>query len=146
MPLTNWQVLLCALPLMLLLTSASSMINVYKRPLRTFLSMFSSTNHIQRIYDALHPLSTPDIEQLARQPDNSEAINKCLGAVDSLTLEDVGLSADILSKVRDSVCMNIFSCKNFHLAVFIIPKGFGIPLHDHPNVSYHSSLAVFLFS
>jgi hypothetical protein len=32
------------------------------------------------------------------------------------------------------VCMNVYSCSTFHLAVFLIPKGCSLPLHDHPKV------------
>ena len=97
--------------------------------------LFSSYNPIQSIYDTLAPLSNGDIANIVADPRSTDAVQKCLKVMENLRLEDIGLNQNVLNQVTESVCMNIFSCDKFHLAVFIIPNGQSLPLHDHPKVS-----------
>ena len=45
------------------------------------------------------------------------------------------LDQGFLDQFHVPVCMEICSVPNFCFAVFILPAGFRLPLHDHPSMS-----------
>ena len=54
-------------------------------------------------------------------------LRECMKAMEGVTLQDLGLSAAALSRVREAVCMTVVSSQDFDIAVFILPPG-DIPL------------------
>ena len=138
----NWQ-LLIIIPVILIFMFQIKTINslfTKARGFNRFYRLFSSKNPLQKIYDILSPLNESHIRSIVSAPEESIHIKECIDSMENITLNDVGLSSSSLSRIKDCVCMNIYSCKKFHIAVFIIPTGCSLPLHDHPNVRYISSL------
>ncbi len=96
---------------------------------------------IQTLYDCLVKFSNSlNYEVDIYNPDNSNAIKECLEIMNFLTLSDVGLENINLNNIGQSACMSILSTDKFELAVFILPKGLSLPLHDHPNMSVLSKV------
>ena len=95
-------------------------------------------NPIQVIYDALYDAR----EKIIGISDQyvSQDFSEFMDAMNMLTLEDIGLRESALRSLRSSVCMAICSNKFFDMAIFLIPAGGKIPLHDHPNMTVVSKL------
>jgi PCO_ADO len=93
---------------------------------------------IQEIYDKL--VSINDINAVAKRPRSSAQIRDIMEAMEDVTLSDLGLSKESLRAQRHSTCMNVVLAEDFHVSVFIIPKGKGLPLHDHPGMTVISKL------
>ena len=107
------------------------------RKIKKIIRLFSSSiNPIQNIYNNLSPLNESEVEAIAVNPESSSVIKECLKSMEKVTLTDIGLSNAVLNKINENICMNIYSCKTFHIAVFIIPTGCSLPLHDHPKVRF----------
>lgn len=95
---------------------------------------------VQSIYDSLVKIN--DWTDAVNSPLSSDEIVSCIDIMNQLNGEDIGIDSTFLSKLRYSVCMNICSTPNFNIALFIIPAGSGIPLHDHPNMTVLSKLVM----
>jgi hypothetical protein len=88
-----------------------------------------------------HLLSVPDIgTDQADLSMESPYLQTCLGLMNQLRLEHLGLSENGVNSVKRSCCMNIVSTGQFDLTVFILPSGSVIPLHDHPNMAVLSKV------
>jgi len=57
-----------------------------------------------------------------------------------VTLEELGLRREHVERLRDSVCMSIVQTPNFNIAVFLLPRGASLPLHDHPGMTVLSKV------
>ena len=97
-----------------------------------------SVESLQSIYDNL--MSITDIKQTVAQPKSDVQIQKVMEAMNNVKLSDLGLTEAYLQRERDCVCMNIVCTDKFHLSVFILPRGKGLPLHDHPGMTVVSKL------
>ena len=95
-------------------------------------------NPIQIIYDSLCNAGEK-IMSVCDQSINPD-FSECMDAMNMLTLEDIGLRESALRSLRSSVCMTICSNTFFDMAIFLIPAGGKIPLHDHPNMTVISKL------
>ena len=95
---------------------------------------------IQRIYDSLSSIVL--LEESLNSPNDCPFIKDCLNAMDEVTLTELGLDLDYVQNAKESVCMNIVNCNEFDIAVFIIPKGRQLPLHDHPSMVVLSKVIV----
>jgi cysteamine dioxygenase len=93
---------------------------------------------IQSIYDSL--IEVKDLKECVANPAQNVHIRKCIEAMNNLELSNIGLDNRMVSRIQDSVCMSIACHDNFDIAVFIIPKGRRIPLHDHPEMCVFSKL------
>ncbi len=95
---------------------------------------------LQRIYDSLSSIS--DYAQAAAQPNNNVRIAEIMEAMSKVQLSDLGLTEANLQRIKDNVCMHVVTTDDFHVSVFIMPKGKGLPLHDHPGMTVISKLVV----
>lgn len=93
---------------------------------------------LQHIYDTL--LSITDYTRAAAQPNSNIKISEIMEAMSKVQLSDLGLTEMQLKRIKDNVCMNVISTNDFHLSVFIMPQGKGLPLHDHPGMTVISKL------
>jgi hypothetical protein len=124
---------------MLLLSFAFSRKRITSPLYSTFSSLsFSGSNAIQKIYDSLK--SIENNEYSSQNPFNCPQIQKSADLMNNITLKDLGLDEYKVVSRTYSHCMNVFCCDNFHLAVFILPSGAKIPLHDHPLMTVCSKL------
>jgi len=97
-----------------------------------------SVVNIQAMYDAMSRCS--DVSVSARNPLMCKDVQSCLDAMNKVSLHEIGLSEDDVPFLKDNMCMDIFSSSNFNIAVFIIPSGHKLPLHDHPGMAVLSKL------
>ena len=97
-----------------------------------------SVESLQSIYDNL--MSIADIKQTAAQPKSNVQIQKVMEAMNNVKLSDLGLTDAYLQREKDCVCMNVVCTDSFHVSVFILPRGKGLPLHDHPGMTVLSKL------
>src|SRR5690554_2223805 len=84
---------------------------------------------LQQIYDLfslLEPIG--DVEA------DKAAINEGMKILESVTLEDIGLSEEYVNDLREPECMSIAETDKFEIAAFLLPKGYVLPLHDHPHM------------
>ena len=102
----------------------------------------SSQLPIQRIYDKLETVNSSEAHKIANDPSKatSISIDDCIEDMKGISLKDIGLTRETLNRVNDNICMNICSSPCYHVAVFIIPKGKSLPLHDHPGMMVLSSI------
>lgn len=111
-----------------------------KLPLRRLrMSSFEKVNSIQRICD--HLVQHSDIRTtLADTASGQQLIDECLRNLAQIRIQDLGISDEDIAALTDMQCMNIVETENFHVAVFLLPKGCSIPMHDHPSMTVCSKV------
>lgn len=98
-------------------------------------------NHkIKRVRDILAQIR--DTSVLVNSPHESSVVKGAMAAMDELTLEDVGLSKRRVAGADYSQCFELFSSESFQFAVFIVPAGQKLHLHDHPNMAVLSKILI----
>ena len=53
-----------------------------------------------------------------------------------------GFDDEDINGIDESVCATISITNNFNIAVFMIPKGHSLPLHDHPQMTVLSKVII----
>ena len=92
---------------------------------------------LQRMHDCLK--ARPDLTKSIEDPAKCPHIAECIERMNEVTLKDVGLEKETL-KSKKSYYMNIVSCDEHDIAVFVVPKGNTLPVHDHPGMTVASKL------
>ncbi|KAJ1438400.1 HCO3 transporter family-domain-containing protein [Ochromonadaceae sp. CCMP2298] len=90
---------------------------------------------LQAMCDSLSKIK--NIAGATSSPLQNAHIEACMQAMSQVTLQDVGLSTPVLT---DMQCFYIQETPTFHVAVFILPKGKALSLHDHPGMAVCSRL------
>lgn len=133
----NWTTLLLLITIMTTVFTP-----VAARALSTFLKpgRMAQDNRMQILFNSL--LNVRDkIESICDPTFQTESdFSDCINAMNAITLEDVGIDIESLRSLRLSICMDVCSTPLFDIAVFVIPEGGNIPLHDHPNMAVFSRL------
>ena len=104
--------------------------------LRLF-SGFGQVHPIQSIYDSLRRINNP--EEVALNPSSSAELDMVRSRMSDISLEDLGLNENI-DRIDRPYCMTVASEPGFTLAVFMVPRGQSLPLHDHPGMLVLSKL------
>ena len=102
---------------------------------------FSSSiagSSLQEIADTLRGIK--DMDTSITNPSKCEHLSKVMSLMSEVTLADVGLSAASISRSKYSLCMDIVKTPSFHTAVFLLPQGHALPLHDHPEMAVLSKV------
>ncbi|KAL6637202.1 hypothetical protein ACP70R_024774 [Stipagrostis hirtigluma subsp. patula] len=88
-------------------------------------------------------------------PPAAAAVSVVRGMIDKIGPDDVGLMDD--ARFSDEMngaaagdrqsppiitCKTVYQCDNFTMAVFFLPPGAAMPLHDHPGLTVFSKLLV----
>lgn len=81
-----------------------------------------------------------DIHAAARDPTSHASVQQCLEVMKAMDVTHLGLSQSYVESCRFSQCFPICTETNFELAVFIIPAGRRLKLHDHPGMAVASKL------
>jgi hypothetical protein len=97
-----------------------------------------NTIPLQNLYDQLSAID--NIWEAARNPTQNEHLCAAVELMNQVRLEDLGISHDFLSNLAYGQSMTIAETPNFDIAVFMLPKGFVLPLHDHPHMIVCSKL------
>lgn len=92
---------------------------------------------LQRMHNCLKAI--PDLPKSVENPLKCPHIVECIERMNEVTLKEVGLEKENL-KSRLSYSMSIVSCEEHDIAVFVVPKGNTLPLHDHPGMTVASKL------
>jgi hypothetical protein len=101
-------------------------------------SINKSQHPFQAIHDALNEI--PDIHEILYHPLTSSSLIKALCHMNTVNLEHLGVDTAYVESVSMGQCMAVFGSKQFDIAAFILPKGFKLYLHDHPNMIVCSKL------
>lgn len=96
--------------------------------------------NLKSVYDLAVQISDPFL--VAQDPCSSPGVVTLLRAMSSLTLNDVGMTLLEAQSCPRNQCFEIFSNEKIQLAVFIIPGGQKLHLHDHPGMAVISKLLV----
>ena len=102
------------------------------------LNRLLTNDTLRSVFEAVRAIETPAL--IARSPLFYEETAPFVRALDKLTLRDVGVTADAVQRCTFNQCFELYSDQNIQLAVFIIPKGHKVRLHDHPNMAVISKL------
>ena len=96
--------------------------------------------NLKNVCDLAVQISDPFL--VAQDPWSNQRVVSLLRAMSSLTLNDVGMTLLEAQACPRNQCFEIFSNENIQLAVFIIPGGQKLHLHDHPGMAVISKLLV----
>ena len=94
---------------------------------------------LQEIHDSL--LRIGNILEAAQNPTQHPEIQYALHLMNQVTLEDLGLTEAYLATITYGQCMTIAQEPDkFEIAAFILPRGFALQLHDHPEMTVCTKL------
>lgn len=89
-------------------------------------------NPIQNVFNSLSKIT--NIAELLDSPHDCPQVIESLGHMNRVSLYDLGLDRSYVSDINYGQCVTIASTPLFDIAAFILPKGFTLQLHDHPNM------------
>jgi hypothetical protein len=92
---------------------------------------------LQQLVQALQAMDDP-AQSDQQQP--SPQVRAVLSLMDQVTLDELGLTQECLSRLPYGQSMTIAETARFDVAVFMLPRGFALPLHDHPHMMVCSTL------
>jgi hypothetical protein len=102
------------------------------------LNRLLANESFRSVFEAMRAIESPAL--IARSPLFHEETAPFIRAFDKLTLRDVGVTVDAAQRCSINQCFELYADQNIQLAVFIIPKGLKVRLHDHPNMAVISKL------
>jgi hypothetical protein len=97
----------------------------------------NAASPLQLMYNNLSMINYCDINNVVKDPMLNPHFMACLDVMSKVSMNDLGL-ADYKFSVPE--CMSVVSLPNFHIAVFLVPRSYSLPLHDHPNMAVASKL------
>lgn len=97
-------------------------------------------NAIQIMYDSIKSIPEVEMPLAVSQPLSHDAVTRCMAAMSDISLNDVGLGNVNLKTLQAPCCYNIALTELFHICIFVLPRGYKIPLHDHPNMTVISKV------
>lgn len=97
-------------------------------------------NPIQLMCNDLSRISNNDLMKSLLSPLKCENLKSCLNNMNKVKLRDLGFDKEDLDELTCNLCANIICTDTFNIAIFLIPKGHSIPLHDHPNMGVLSKV------
>lgn len=109
-------------------------------PLRSFNGRGTDIGHnpIQNIYQCMD--SIVDIQRSSQCPMDCPYIDSVRALMSEVTLDHLGIDLSSVQQLRHMQCMTVAHTANFDIAIFMIPKGQRLPVHDHPNMSVISKV------
>jgi hypothetical protein len=81
-----------------------------------------------------------DTSTAAQSPTTNAEVRNCLDVMRGMNLTHLGLTQEYVDACKFSQCFAVCSEPSFELAVFIIPQGKKLKLHDHPQMAVVSKL------
>lgn len=90
------------------------------------------------VYNFMSKIS--DIHAAARNPISHAEVQRCIDVIKSINISHIGLSESYVNSCSFSQCFSLCAERNFELAVFIIPAGRTLKLHNHPKMAVVSKL------
>mmetsp|Transcript_3032 Transcript_3032/g.5159 ORF Transcript_3032/g.5159 Transcript_3032/m.5159 type:complete len:296 (-) Transcript_3032:32-919(-) len=97
----------------------------------------SVPSSIQRICDLLSGIS--NTANISSNPLSDSRVKECMNLMSNVTKTELGL-VHLTKSMSNMQCMHIIETSSFHMALFLLPKGESLSLHDHPSMSVCSKL------
>ncbi len=91
----------------------------------------SSSSLLQSICDHINTIEDPFHE--ARLAGKSETLREVSRLMSGIRLSHLGCE-NVLQTASTITCQIIAETKNFDIVLFLLPKGSGFPLHNHPDM------------
>lgn len=91
------------------------------------------TNTLQLITDKLS--SIENIHHAIAEPSSCNQIIDALNLMNEVTLSDLDLDNSYIEKLKVGQAITILETNLFDITAFLLPKGFVLPLHDHPSMA-----------
>lgn len=93
-------------------------------------------NPLQNIVNKLSEIAN-HLEVIADNPFQHENIQLCINEMDRINLNTLGIHSvsNRFASLKRMECIQIIQTEHFEISAFILPKGFEIPLHSHPQMS-----------
>lgn len=99
----------------------------------------SVTQHpFQSIYNSLSQVR--NLQEALQDPTANEFINQAISSLNQVQLEDLAIERSYIESLTAGQCMTVFESSHFEIAAFLLPAGFKLHLHDHPNMVVCSRL------
>jgi hypothetical protein len=84
---------------------------------------------LQRVHDSLM-----SIEHFEDREESFPFIQSAVYFMGNITLEHLGIDPRSVENLVFGQCMSIYESPEFDIALFLLPKSFVLPLHDHPHM------------
>lgn len=98
-----------------------------------------SQHPLQIIYNSLSTLT--DIATVCQRPWESLTLLQVMSLMPLVQLHHLGIPSSAVGKLKHAISMKVAEKLDmFDIAAFVLPRGFTIHLHDHPNMTVCSKL------
>jgi len=98
-----------------------------------------SDHPLQVIYNILSSLT--DIPAICDRPLDSDPLLQVINLMTKVQLQHLGIPSNAVGRLRHGISMKVAEKEDmFDIAAFVLPRGFTLPLHDHPNMTVVSKL------
>lgn len=111
-----------------------------QEPYHAPLTMEDNSHHpLQVIYNILSSLA--DVAAVSQQPWTSFQLIQVMSLMPQVQLQHLGIPSTAVGKLKNAISMKVAEkIDMFEIAAFVLPRGFTIHLHDHPNMAVCSKL------
>lgn len=98
----------------------------------------SSLHPFQKIFNNLQRIN--NIQEVLQSPQSHPLVQRAISHMNQVQLEDIGIDANYVQSLTAGQCMTVIESHKFDIAAFLLPAGFKLYLHDHPNMVVCSKL------
>jgi hypothetical protein len=98
----------------------------------------NKSHPFQIIFNSLRSITS--YQDVLQHPSSSGQISSAIAQMNKVTLQHLGIDETYVNNLSFGQCMTVVESENFDIAVFLLPRGFVLQLHDHPNMVVCSKL------
>jgi hypothetical protein len=98
----------------------------------------TSLHPFQKIFDNMQRLN--NVQEVLQSPYSHPLVIRAIRHMNQVKLEDLGIDGSYVQSLTAGQCMTVLESRRFDIAAFLLPAGFKLHLHDHPNMVVCSKL------